>query len=111
MYLTGEAVEAMFRLVATLAAGSTLATTFLRPLEEVEPEQRPQVQAAVNGARAAGTPFLSFFTPPRILALAHETGFREVRHVTAEELGERYFADRTDGLRPSRGEELLVATT
>ncbi|MFJ5974153.1 class I SAM-dependent methyltransferase [Streptomyces sp. NPDC093060] len=111
MYLTGEAVEAMFRLVATLATGSTLATTFLRPPEEVEPEQRPQLQAAVNGARAAGTPFLSFFTPPRILALARETGFREVRHVTAEELGERYFADRTDGLRPSRGEELLVATT
>ncbi|MFG2125718.1 class I SAM-dependent methyltransferase [Streptomyces sp. NPDC048710] len=111
MYLTGEAVEAMFRLVATLATGSTLATTFLRPPEEVEPEQRPQLQAAVNGARAAGTPFLSFFSPPRILALARETGFREVRHVTAEELGERYFADRTDGLRPSRGEELLVATT
>ncbi|MFJ9869416.1 class I SAM-dependent methyltransferase [Streptomyces sp. NPDC101165] len=111
MYLTGEAVEAMFRLVATLAAGSTLATTFLRPPTDVEPEQRPQLQAAVNGARAAGTPFLSFFTPPRILALARETGFREVRHVTAEELGERYFADRTDGLRPSRGEELLVATT
>ncbi|SOD84709.1 class I SAM-dependent methyltransferase [Streptomyces sp. Ag109_G2-15] len=111
MYLTGDAVESMFRLVATLAAGSTLATTFLRPLEDVEPDQRPQLQAAVNGARAAGTPFLSFFTPPQILALARETGFREVRHVTAEELGERYFADRTDGLRPSRGEELLVATT
>lgn len=111
MYLTGEAVEAMFRLVATLAAGSTLATTFLRPPEDVEPEQRPQLQAAVNGARAAGTPFLSFFAPPRILALARESGFREVRHVTAEELGERYFAGRTDGLRPSRGEELLVATT
>lgn len=111
MYLTGDAVESMFRLVATLAAGSTLATTFLRPLEDVEPDQRPQLQAAVNGARAAGTPFLSFFTPPQILALARETGFREVRHVTAGELGERYFADRTDGLRPSRGEELLVATT
>ncbi|MFD5798272.1 class I SAM-dependent methyltransferase [Streptomyces diastatochromogenes] len=111
MYLTGDAVESMFRLVATLAAGSTLATTFLRPLEDVEPDQRPQLQAAVNGARAAGTPFLSFFRPPQILDLARETGFRQVRHVTAEELGERYFADRTDGLRPSRGEELLVATT
>lgn len=110
MYLTQDAVEAMFRRVATLAAGSTLATTFLRPLEDVEPEQRPQLRAAVRGARASGTPFLSFFTPPQVLALARETGFREVRHVTAEELGERYFAGRTDGLRPSRGEELLVAT-
>ncbi|MFJ9818887.1 class I SAM-dependent methyltransferase [Streptomyces sp. NPDC101151] len=110
MYLTREAVEATFRLVATLAAGSTLVTTFLRPPEDVEPEQRAQLRAAVDGARAAGTPFLSFFTPPQILALAREAGFSEVRHVTAEELTERYFAGRADGLRPSRGEELLVAT-
>ncbi|WP_411041629.1 hypothetical protein [Streptomyces collinus] len=41
---------------------------------------------------------------------AREAGFREVRHVTAERLGERYFAGRRDGLRPSRGEEPLVAT-
>jgi catechol 2,3-dioxygenase-like lactoylglutathione lyase family enzyme len=34
---------------------------------------------------------------------------RETRHVPAEELAERYFADRTDDLCPSRGEELLVA--
>jgi hypothetical protein len=26
-------------------------------------------------------------------------------------VAERYFADRTDGLRPSNGEDLLVATT
>lgn len=65
----------------------------------------------MKGARAAGTPFLSFYRPPQILALARETGFREVRHISAADLEQRYFAGRTDGLRPSRGEELLVATT
>lgn len=34
-------------------------------------------------ARANGTPFISFFTPPEMLALAREAGFREVRHVSA----------------------------
>jgi methyltransferase (TIGR00027 family) len=33
------------------------------------------------------------------------------RHVPGTLLAERYFADRTDGLRPSNGEDLLVATT
>ncbi|MEU1182247.1 class I SAM-dependent methyltransferase [Streptomyces sp. NPDC005820] len=109
MYLTREAVEETFRLVAGLAPGSTFVTTFLRPPEDVEPEEQAQLRIAMNGARAAGTPFLSFFTPPRILALAHDTGFTEARHVPAADLERRYFAGRTDGLRPSRGEELLVA--
>lgn len=109
MYLTREAVAAMFRLVAGLAPGSTLVTTFLRPLEDVEPEERAQLQVAERGARAAGTPFLSFFRPPELLSLARETGFHEARHVSAADLERRYFAGRTDGLRPSRGEEMVVA--
>jgi len=43
---------------------------------------------------------------------AREAGFREVEHVSAAALAERYFAGRTDGLRPpNNSEELLVATT
>nr|WP_120051398.1 class I SAM-dependent methyltransferase [Streptomyces griseorubiginosus] len=109
MYLTREANASTFRLVAGLAPGSLFVTTFLRPPADVEPEQRPQLEAAVAGARAAGTPFLSFFRPAEIQALARESGFREVRHVPVEELDRRYFEGRTDGVRPSRGEELLVA--
>jgi O-methyltransferase involved in polyketide biosynthesis len=67
---------------------------------------------AEKGARASGTPFLSFFTPPEIQALAREAGFSEARHVSAADLTRRYFAGRTDGLRPpNNAEELLVANT
>jgi O-methyltransferase involved in polyketide biosynthesis len=67
---------------------------------------------AEKGARASGTPFLSFFTPPEIVALAREAGFREARHVSAADLTQRYFRARTDGLRPpNNAEELLLATT
>ncbi|POX58257.1 SAM-dependent methyltransferase [Streptomyces sp. Ru62] len=111
MYLTREAITASFRQVATLAPGSTLATTFLRPAEDVEPELRPFQEAAERGARASGTPFLSHFTPQRMMALTREAGFRDARHIPAEELTRRYFAGRPDGLRPSRAEELVVATT
>ena len=77
-------------------------------------EQRtvPGLQLAEKGARASGTPFISFFTPTEMLTLAWEAGFREVQHVSAAILIERYFAGRADGLRPpTNSEELLVAAT
>jgi methyltransferase (TIGR00027 family) len=111
MYLTKEAIAATLRQVARLAPGSTLAMTFLLPLELADPEVRIGLEMAVKGARAAGTPFISFFTPAEMLAMAREVGFREVQHVSAAALAERYFAGRTDGLRPpNNSEEFLVAT-
>jgi hypothetical protein len=69
-------------------------------------------QAAAAGARANGTPFISFFTPTEVLALARDAGFREAEHASAAALTGRYFAGRTDGLRPPNNtEELLVART
>ncbi|MEZ0603806.1 class I SAM-dependent methyltransferase [Paraburkholderia sp. IW21] len=112
MYLTREANAATLRQVAALAPQSTLAMTFLLPLELADPEVRPGLEMAEKGARASGTPFLSFFTPPEIVALAHEAGFKDARHVSAADLTRRYFASRTDDLRPpNNAEELLVATT
>jgi methyltransferase (TIGR00027 family) len=112
MYLTRDAIAATLRQVAALAPGSTLAMTFLLPLELADPAVRPGLQLAEKGARASGTPFISFFTPEQMLALAREAGFRDVLHVSADALAQRYFAGRTDGLRPpANSEELLVATT
>jgi methyltransferase (TIGR00027 family) len=75
MYLTKEANAATLREVAALAPGSTLAMTFLLPLELADPEVRPGLEMAEKGARASGTPFISFFTPPEIQSLAREAGF------------------------------------
>ncbi len=112
MYLTQEAISATLRQAAAFAPGSTFAMTFLLPLEFADPEVRPGLERAVKGAQASGTPFLSFFTPTRMLALAREAGFRETRHVPAANLAQRYFSGRPDGLRPpNNSEELLVATT
>ena len=111
MYLTKDATQATLRQIAALAPGSTLAMTFLLPLELADPEARPGLQLAEKGARASGTPFISFFTPMEMLTLAREAGFKEAQHVSAADLAQRYFAGRTDGLRPpNNAEELLVAT-
>jgi methyltransferase (TIGR00027 family) len=111
MYLTREATATTLRQSATLAPGSTLAMTFMKPIELVEPEEQPILQATDAAARASGTPFISYYAPQEILATAHEAGFATARHVTAADYTQLYFADRTDGLRPFGSEELLVATT
>ncbi|MBJ6759173.1 class I SAM-dependent methyltransferase [Myxococcaceae bacterium JPH2] len=112
MYLTRETIAATLRQVATLAPGSTFAMTFMMPIEQLDPEVRPAVQRAADGARASGTPFISFFTPDEMLAFARESGFRRPRHVSMATLAERYFSGRSDGLRPpNNSEEFLVATT
>jgi hypothetical protein len=46
--------------IAALASGSTLAMTLLFPLELADPEVRPGLEMAEKGARASGTPFLSY---------------------------------------------------
>ncbi len=110
MYLTRAAVAATLRQVAGLAPASIFVMSFLVPLEMADPEVRPGFEQAAKGARAGGTPWMSFFTPGEMLALAREAGFGEVRHVGSGDLIGRYFAGRSDGLRPPlSAEELLVA--
>jgi methyltransferase (TIGR00027 family) len=111
MYLTKDANAATLRQLASLAPGSTVVMTFLLPLELVDEEDRPGLSFAEHGARASGTPFISFYAPKELLALAHDAGFKDTRHVSAAMLNQRYFAHRSDGLRTSSGEDLLVATT
>jgi methyltransferase (TIGR00027 family) len=111
MYLTKDANEATLRRLASLAPGSAVAMTFLLPIELLDERDRPGLRMAENGARASGTPFISFYAPDELLALAREAGFKDASHVSGAMLNDRYFAGRPDGLRASSGEDLLVATT
>ena len=111
-YLTRAANAAMLKQVASLAPGSTLAMTFLLPLELTDTAAQAGLRDAERGARASGTPFISFFTPPEVVAIAREAGFKDAQHVSADMLTQRYFGNRSDGLRPpANGEEILLATT
>jgi methyltransferase (TIGR00027 family) len=111
MYLTRNATVATLRQVAQLPPGSTLAMTFLLPPELVDDGDRPGYEAAMEGASRSGTPFVSLYAPDELLALASDAGFATVEHVASDDLAARYFTGRRDGLRPSTGEDFLVATT
>lgn len=111
MYLTRDATSSTLRKIAGLAPGSAVAMSFLLPGELLDEADRPGLEAAARGAAASGTPFVSFYTPEEMLDLAREAGFSDVGHVSGADLAQRYFSGRSDGLRPSTGEDLLVART
>jgi methyltransferase (TIGR00027 family) len=110
MYLTRDANAQMLREAAQLAPGSTFVTTFILPVALLSPEQAPGIQAAIAGAAANGTPMISFFAPSEMVTFARDQGLTKARHVSSDELGDRYFKGRADGLRPPNGEHVLVAT-
>jgi len=112
MYLSEEANAATLRqIAASFAPGSTLAMTFLLTLDLIDPAERAQHEMVYERAKAAGTPFISFFSPEKIVSLARAAGFKKAKHMSRSDLIQRYFKGRTDGLVPGSGEEFLIAST
>lgn len=111
LYLTKDAIISTLRQIATLKVGSKLAMTFYLPVELLEEEDKTMQEMAERGARAAGTPFVSFFTTDEVLALAREAGFKDVETISKKDMEQLYFANRTDNLLPASGEIFLLATT
>lgn len=110
LYLTTEAIASIFSRVAALASGSVLAMTFYLPMDSLDEADKPLQRIAEKGAREAGTPFVSFFTPDEMTALARKSGFEHLELVSTADITNRYFQGRVDGLTPATGENFLVAT-
>ncbi len=111
MYLTLDAIKDTLSQAAKLAPDSKFIMTFMLPLDMVAPEDKPGYEMSLKGAQRSGTPFISFFSPDEMLRLALEAGFKEAEYLSTSDLTPRYFAGRSDGLKPSTGEELLIAKT
>ncbi len=109
LYLTKEAITSTLSHIATLVSGSKLAMTFYLPMELLDEEDKPLHEMGEEGARAAGTPFVSFFAPNGILTLAREAGFKEAKTISTKDMD--YFTNRGDNLLPASGEVFLLATT
>lgn len=110
LYLTREAIASIFWRISGLAHGSVLAMTFYLPIESLDEVDKPLQRIAEKGARESGTPFVSFFSPEEIVALARESGLDHLEIVSTADIANRYFQGRTDGFTPSTGEDFLVAT-
>ena len=60
---------------------------------------------------AAGDPYTTRMSPAQAEALIEGAGLEVAEHLTPEDVYDRYFAGRSDGLRPSTAERLIAART
>lgn len=109
IYLTREAIVTTLKQMTAMAPGSKLAMTFYLPIPLLDEEDQFMQAIGEKGAREAGTPFISFFTPEEVKTLAITIGFKDVNTISTREMN-NYFDARTDGLKPASGEVFLVAT-
>lgn len=110
LYLTKEAIIATLKEIARLASGSTLAMTFYLPVDLLDEEDKSMQEMAEKGAKAAGTPFVSFFGPDEIITMANNAGLKNPRTISTKDMKRLYFSFRTDNLEPASGEIFLLAT-
>jgi len=111
MYLTKEANLATLEQAVSLAPNSTFAMTFMLALDSLEPKEKSMMEFVMKKAHESGTPFLSLYSPEDMLSTAKVAGFKSPQYVSAEEIYQRYFANRKDGLRAGNAEAFLVAKT
>jgi len=111
MYISKAATSATLRPLGAMASRSIVAMTFMLPFDLADEDDRAGLEGAARGARASGTPWISFYKPDEIVTIARDAGFADARFVPTAEVAERYLAGRSDGLRASTGEGILLAQT
>jgi methyltransferase (TIGR00027 family) len=108
-YLTRDALDATFRFTLSLPRSSEIVFSFLLPLDAVSGIESDAMIVAAERAREMGEPWVAFFQPDELLVRLRALGFSQVIHLTPEEIRDRYFAGRRDGLHERRGEQLMRA--
>jgi methyltransferase (TIGR00027 family) len=108
-YLTIDAVEATLRSLATAAAGSEVVLSYLIAESFMEDTGRAMLERFGRVAAAVGEPFQTVLTPTEAEACVKRCGLAVMDHPSRDDVEERYFAGRTDGLAPITFEQLMVA--
>ena len=105
MYLTRDAVEAVFRTIAAFPRLSEVVFTFASRRDEPQ-----QASALAERAAELGEPWLSYFEPAELEELLMRLGFSRVSFLTPDEAATRYFNGRSDALPAPRRISIGSAT-
>jgi methyltransferase (TIGR00027 family) len=110
-YLTEPAIKAVLQFAASLPRPSTLVLTFIVPDRELAGDELHAVQQVAQRSAIQGEPWRTRFEPEQMRQLLVNAGFTRVCVPLPEELDERYFCDREDGLRAPRAARLASGYT
>lgn len=108
-YLTAKAMESTLRTIAGAAADSELVFSYLADESVLDAVGREFIRIYAPLAASVGEPLQPGWPVIEIERLIGRCGLKVVDHPARADLEERYFADRTDGLRPYTVETLVTA--
>jgi hypothetical protein len=104
-----DAVFSTLRAITTLAPGTEIFFQYTVPKELCDEESQRLLAVVMAASAARGEPWQSSFEPVKLSEQVSKLGFAEVSDLGPGEARARFFADRTDGLRPSASEYYMRA--
>ena len=108
-YLTEQAIASTLRTIAGTAAGSEVAFSYRAEDSVLDDVAREFARIYAPLAASLGEPLQPGWPVIEIERLISQCGLKVVDHPARTDLQERYFADRTDALRPYNAETLVTA--
>ena len=108
-YLTAQAIASTLRTIAGAAAGSEVVFSYRAEDSVLDDVGREFIRVYAPLAASLGEPLQPGWPVIEIERLISRSGLRVVDHPARADLEHRYFANRTDGLRPYNAETLVTA--
>jgi methyltransferase (TIGR00027 family) len=110
-YLTKTAVLGTLRTVASCAPGSEIVFSYVPTSAFLDQVGQEFIEKITRAAVEAGEPFQTFLSPTDAEVLVGQEcgGLKVSDHPTRDELHNRYFTGRSDGLTPHTAECLIAA--
>jgi methyltransferase (TIGR00027 family) len=109
-YLTLAAFRSTLGAIAQLPAGTAVSFDYALPPETLSPVGRAAFDALATRVAAAGEPFQLFFKPDELASELERAGFQRIEQLDYEQINERYFKQRADGLKLSAVRLNMLAT-
>ena len=101
VYLTREAVDAIFALVGGFPVGSEIVFTFS--------QQDAAISSLADKVKLLGEPWRTHFEPDAMMRDLRALGFLEISFLTTDEAEQAYFQGRNDGLHAPRSAGIAAA--
>jgi methyltransferase (TIGR00027 family) len=100
-YLPLATFRATLSAIAELPAGSAVGFDYALSPETLTAVGRTAFDALAKRVADAGEPFQLFFTPEELASEMRKAGFQRFEQLDYDQLNERYFKNRADGLKLS----------
>jgi methyltransferase (TIGR00027 family) len=107
-YLTRDAITATLHLIARCGPGSEIVASYVPPHEFLDDLGAEFSDTVARVAGGRGEPMRSLLAPDDARALFERSGLRVIDHPTREEMHQRYFLGRADGLSIPTTQRLIT---